>query len=72
MHILRPRHVIGVGIEFRTWGSVAHTCVLQEIAAAALAEPVGVVRRRAVGDGFGGSFVEVRQIVGDLFQLVDF
>ena len=70
MHISLPRYVYGVGIELCTWDPTARALVLHEIAAAALAEPVGIRRRWTVGDGLGGSFVEVGEIVGDLFQFV--
>ena len=70
MHILRPWHILGLGIEPCARRSAARAHVLCEIAAAALAEFVGVVRGRAVGDGFGGAFVEVGEVVGDVFQFV--
>ena len=72
MHILLPRHVLGVGIEPCARRSAARAHVLCEIAAAALAEFVGIVRGWAVGDGFGGALVEVGEVVGDLLQLVGF
>ena len=70
MHILLPRHVLAVGIEPRARRSAARAHVLCEIAAAALAEFVGVVRGWTVGDGFCGALVEVGEVVGDFFQFV--
>ena len=67
IHILRPWHVGGVAIELRAWRPAAHAHVLHEIASAALGQPVGVVCWWAVGDCFRATFIEVAEIVGDLF-----
>ncbi len=70
MHTRSPRQISCVDIELRAWRPPAHVQILHEIATAALAENVGVVCWWIVGDGFRGSFEEVGEIVGDLFQLV--
>ncbi len=70
MHTRPPRQIWRVEIKFRTWRPPAHVEILHEIATTALAENIGVVCWWAVGDGFRGSFEEVREIVGDLLQLV--
>ena len=56
-------------IKLGTWGLVARAEALHEPQTASGAEEVGVVCWRAIGYRFGGSFVEVGEIVGDCFYL---
>ena len=67
MHAARPRAPREV--ERRPRGPVARAEVLQEVAAAALAQDVGVVGGRADGDRFGRGAVVVAEVVRERLEL---
>lgn len=67
MHTRLPRRLLHH--KFGAWRLIAHAEMLHKVAAATLAENVGVVCRRANGHGFGRDSIVIAEIMRYFFQL---